>query len=141
MTSSTSRIAVALGATLVLGACQDTNNPLAPTAVPTASISAPLTSTASTANASVMAAIGGDLVDGTEMFLVVIKDAQVRADISTAIKTLADALTAGDVRAATSALEAARTRLAAVPGDATATELAPVGLALDQAELVLSGML
>lgn len=137
MPSTTSRLAIALGTSLVLGACQDAAAPLGPTAALT-SVAAPLGSTTSVAPAAAMAAIGGALVDATEMFLVVIEDAQARTTLSDAIRSLADALNAGDVAATTAALETARQHLAAVPGEATSTELAPVGLALDQVEYLLT---
>ena len=140
MTTPTVRIVAVLAATLVLGACQDTTAPettTGPRGAPAASVAA----TASTASATAMAAIGADLVDATESFLVGIEDAPARTDLRAALVALTAALSAGDTATAASALATARERLAAVPGDATATELAPVGLALDAVEQVLQGTL
>ena len=138
VTPSASRIAMALTATLVLGACQDAGDPLAPSLTPT-SRTAPVSSMAPTASDSDLAAIGADLVDATGMFLVVIEDAQTRTDLSAAIQALAHELNAGDAAGASSALTTARQRLAAVGGNAMATELAPVEIALGQVAQVLQG--
>lgn len=138
VTPSASRIAIVLSATLVLGACQDAGDPLAPSLTTTSS-TAPVSSMAPTASASALAAIGADLVDATGMFLVVVEDAQTRTDLTAAIQALADELNAGDAAGAGSALTTARQRLAAVAGDATATELAPVAIALGRVEQVLRG--
>ncbi len=117
---------------LVLAACSDSSTE--PVVAPNA-LSAPSHIVVSAAEASRMAAIGAELVDATESFLVVIQDAQAQADLRAAIKTLADRLIAGDLAGSVSALTAARERLAAVPGDAVVTELAPIALALDAVEL------
>jgi hypothetical protein len=119
---------------LVVAACGD--SPAEPVPTPTAAAS-PLRRSVNAATASQMAGIGNDLVDATESFLVVIEDAEARASLSAAIKTLADHLIAGDATASASALAAARERLAAIPGDNVVTELAPIGLAFDAVEQVL----
>jgi hypothetical protein len=124
-----------VAAALVLAACGD--SPAEPTAV-APKASAPARSVAATADVQRMAVIGGELVDATDAFLVVLDD-ESRADLAARISTLAAALTAGDAAGAATALAAARERLAAIPGDAAATELAPVGLALDAVEAVLQG--
>jgi hypothetical protein len=121
---------------LVMAACGD--SPAEPVLTPTAAAS-PLRRSVNAATASRMAAIGADLVEATESFLVVIDDAEARTALSAAIKTLADALIAGDASASTTALVTARERLAAIAGDAMATELAPIELALDGVEQVLQG--
>ena len=134
VTPSASRIAIALSATLVLGACQDARDPLAPS--PT-SRTAPVTAMTSTTSDSDLAAIGADLVDATGMFLVVVEDARTRAELSAAIQALADELNADNLAGASSALTTARQRLAAVVGDATAAELAPVEIALGRVAQLL----
>jgi hypothetical protein len=119
---------------LVVAACGD--SPAEPVLTPTAAAS-PLRRSVNAATASQMAAIGADLVDATETFLAVVEDAEVRTALSAAIKSLADALVAGDPAAAGTRLTAARGLLAAMSEDAI-QELAPVSLALDNVEAVLT---
>jgi hypothetical protein len=138
VTPSNSRIAVALSATLLLGACQDGSDPLAPSA-PSMSVAAPVTSTAAASNAAAMAMIGADLVADTDLFLVVLESAEKRANINAAIQALADKMTAGDAVGASAALIDARAAVAAVPSEVALYELAPVSLALDNGVSGLTG--
>jgi hypothetical protein len=119
---------------LVVAACGD--SPAEPVPTPTAAAS-PLRRSVNAATASQMAAIGADLVDATETFLAVVDDAEARSAMSGAIKALADALVAGDSGAASTRLQAARDLVAAKSED-TVQELAPVSLALDNVEAVLT---
>jgi hypothetical protein len=127
---------VLAAAALVVAACGD--SPAEP--VPTRTVAATaFRRSVDAATASKMKVIGGELVDATESFLVVVEDVETHTALSADIKSLADALIAGDAALSASALTTARERLAAISSDTAATELAPVALALDAVEEALQG--
>jgi hypothetical protein len=121
-----------LAASGVVG-CTDSEQSAADVTAPRAAFAAP-----AVAPNAAMQSLGGTLGDATGQFLPSAGDMIAQALLRAALADLSKDLEAGDAKAATRHIAEAR-RLIAKAGDAAAIELAPIGLALDNVELVLKG--
>jgi hypothetical protein len=123
-----------MGATLVLGACQDASQP-EQSNIPTAPVEA------APAPSAAMTALGANFSDATVPFLSTIEDQKAQLALRSTLNSLSEDLSAGKTDAATSDIKQARALLAKLEGRSAAVETAPIALALDNIELTLKGEL
>ena len=124
-----------IAASVLLGACQDATTPTAPSSAPSAALAAAPVAAVPT---RAMAALGSSFRDATDQFTASMKEEKTRAALQAALFSLSENLQSGDADAAERQLKIARALLGRVDS-AEASELAPITLALDNAELVLKG--